>query len=357
MQVEWQTQEDEDRPQNQEDSLSAGATRRPRRRWTWWFSSLLVLLLIAAIAWNVRLAVQKQLETVAAAAKAAVLAVHDIVQQAERDRDETLFGSMISSEYPNWGSIQKRMLVTGLRWDRAFFGLTLARGADGAPASGVVTDITFTSDWRMATVTLAFPYDSTFPSVGPSFVGAHLKGAHASRADGPPVTLRQTVTYRDEAAGWVLVPAYPAFWGETRTATGRYLTVEYPERDAAIVERLVAEWDELLASVCQELDSLRCGSEWKLEVELSTESGVLLRLADPIRWLDREAGLKLPTPSILGRPVDEAGYQALRAGYAPLIMGAALADIVGRKAEIGGARLCQLLCGRVGESRGMSTRR
>ena len=309
MQIEWKTEEDEEgRPQNQTISPGVGNRAPTRRRRPWWRLSLLALLLAAAALWGVYFVLQKQLEAVSAAAKAELLAVHDIVQQAERDRDEALLGSMISPTYPNWGSSQKRMMRNAMRWDRTFFGLTLARNADDEPPTAAVADIAFTSDWRMATVTLAFPYE---------------------QADGPPVTLHQTVTYRDETAGWALVPAYPAFWGERRTATGRYLTVEYPERDAATVERLVADWDKLLASACQTLDDLHCGRRWKLEVELSTESGVLARIADPVRWLEGESGLKLPTPSIIGRPVDDAGYQALRAGYAPLIMGAGIADIVG----------------------------
>ena len=41
------------------------------------------------------------------------------------------------------------------------------------------------------------------------------------------------------------------------------------------------------------------------------------------------SGLTLPTPSLIGRPLDDAGYAALRAGYAPLIAGGGIAEIVG----------------------------
>ena len=52
------------------------------------------------------------------------------------------------------------MLLSGARWDRPYFGLTLDRGADDKPPTGAVEDIEFTSDWRMATVTLALPLRS-----------------------------------------------------------------------------------------------------------------------------------------------------------------------------------------------------
>ena len=322
MQLEWETQEEED-GRRQKDAPDVDAPAQKRRGRPWWLWSLLSLLLAAAVIWGVRYVLLKRLEAISAAFEAEVLEIHAIVQQAERDRDEALFGSMISSEYPNWGGRQKRMLRTGMRWDRAFFGLALSHDADGKPPTGAVADIDFTSDWRMATVTLAYPYE---------------------QVDGPPVTLEQTVTYREGTTGWALVPAYPAFWGETGTFKGRYVTVEYPERDAATVERLAREWDELLATACEALDDLRCGRAWKLEVELSTESGTLARMAEGAasrsRWMEmfnaplpergaNGSGLRLPTPSIIGLPVDDAGYGALRAGYAPLIIGGGIAEIVG----------------------------
>lgn len=319
MQVEWQIQEETDDqradvplPDNSpEDELSGKGSRRYARLSRWLF----VLLLIASTAWGVRFVLQKQLEDISAAAQAEVLAIHDIVQKAEHNRDEALFGSMISPEYPNWGRVQKRLVRDGQRWERAYVGLPFVQSPERS--AGEVTEIAFTSDWRMATVTLAIPYMQHFPD------------PQNAQANSTPVTLHQTVTYREEPTGWSLVPMYPAFWGETRRTTGQYLTVEYPERDAEIVERLVAEWDELLAAACQELNDLNCKSEWKLQIELSTQSSLLSVLADPIRWLDSEPMLKLPTPSIIGRPLDEAGYQALRASYAPLVISAGIADRVG----------------------------
>lgn len=320
MGLEWRTLEDEE-GRRQEDAPKAEAPAPQRRGRPRWFSALVALLLLAVFIWGVRYVLLRRLDAIAATVEAEVLVVHGVVQEADRDRDGALFGSMISPDYPNWGNTQKRMFRSGSRWDRPFFGLALARGADDEPPTGTVADIAFTSDWRMATVTLAYPY---------------------ARSDGPPVTLHQIVTYRDEATGWAMVPAYPSFWGEEQTFTGRYLTVKYPERDAATVERLAREWDGMLAAVCRELDGLRCRRTWKLKVELSTESGSLARMADgaasgpfwegrPTALLSRRGatGLELSTPSLIGSPVDEAGYQAVRAGYAPLIVGGGIANIVG----------------------------
>ena len=322
MGLEWKTLEDEEGRVQEEapEVIARPPQRRGRKRWV---SVLIALLLVAVVIWGVRYVLLERLDAFAATVEADVLSMHDIVDQAERDLDGALFGSMISPDYPNWGRTQKEMLLSGARWDRPYFNLTLDRGADDQPPTGTVEDIVFTSDWRMATVTLAYPY---------------------VRADGSPVTLHQIVTYRDEVTGWALVPAYPSFWGEEKTFTGRYLTVEYPERDAPTVERLAREWDEMLAQVCQELDGLRCRRTWKLNVELSTQSGPLARMADqtsrgplwkglshasPSGRGSGRSDLELPTPSLIGTPVDEAGYQAVRAGYAPLIVGGGIADIIG----------------------------
>lgn len=322
MGLEWRTLEDEEgRVQEEVPEVEARAPqRRGRKRW---LSALIALLLVAVVIGAVRYVLLNRLEAFVATIEADVLSMHDIVEQAERDQDGALFGSMISPDYPNWGRTQKEMLLSGARWDRPYFDLSLNHDAGEKPPTGTVEDITFTSDWRMATVTLAYPY---------------------VRADGSPVTLHQIVTYRDEVTGWALVPAYPSFWGETQTFTGRYLTVEYPERDAPTVERLASEWDEMLAEVCQELNGLRCRRTWRLKVELSTESTPLARMAEgtsrgPL-WKGmsfsssisrgaRRSGLELPTPSLIGSPVDDAGFQAVRAGYAPLVVGAAIAENVG----------------------------
>ncbi len=322
MGLEWRTLEDEEgRVQKEAPEVEAPAPqRRGRMRW---LSVLVALLLVATVILGVRYVLLERLDAFAATVEADVLSMHDLVAQAERDLDGALFGSMISPDYPNWGRTQKEMLLSGARWDRPYFDLILDHGSDDLLPTGTVEDIEFTSDWRMATVTLAYPY---------------------VRADGSPVTLHQIVTYRDEVTGWALVPAYPSFWGEKQTFTGRYLTVEYPERDAPTVERLASEWDEMLAAVCQELDGLRCRRTWRLKVELSTESGPLARMAEgssrgplwkgmsymtPIGRGARRSGLELPTPSLIGSPVDEAGYQAVRAGYAPLIVGGGIAEIIG----------------------------
>jgi len=322
MGLEWKTLEDEEgRVQEEAPEVVAQAPqRRGRKRWS---SVLVALLLVATVIWGVRYVLLERLDAFAATVEADVLSMHGIVEQAERDVDGALFGSMISPDYPNWGRTQKEMLLSGARWDRPYFNLTLDRGSGDQPPTGTVEDVVFTSDWRMATVTLAYPYVD---------------------ADGSLVTLHQIVTYRDEATGWALVPAYPSFWGETQTFTGRYLTVEYPERDAPTVERLASEWDDMLAAVCGELAGLRCRRTWKLNVELSTQSTPLARMAEgasrgPL-WkgmshaspFNRGAGrsdLELPTPSLIGSPVDDAGYQAVRAGYAPLIVGGGIADIIG----------------------------
>ena len=323
MGLEWRTLEDEEgRRQEEVPKVEARAPKR-RGRLRRFSTSLVLLLLLVVVIWGVRYVFLGRLDAIAATVEAEVLAVHGIVQEAERGRDGALFGGMISPDYPNWGRTQKGMLGSGTRWDRPFFGLALVGGADDQAPTGTVVDVAFTSDWGMATVTLAFPYTG---------------------ADGSPVTLHQIVTYRDEMASWVLVPAYPSFWGEKQTITGRYLTVEYPERDADTVKRLAREWDDMLAAVCRDLDGMRCRRTWKLKVKLSTESGSLARMADgasrgPL-WkgmshassISRGAGeseLDLPTPSLIGSPVDEAGYQAVRAGYAPLIVGGGIADIVG----------------------------
>ena len=63
-----------------------------------------------------------------------------------------------------------------------------------------------------------------------------------------------------------------------------------------------------------------------------TSRGPLWKGLSQVSPSGRGAGrsdLELPAPSLIGNPVDEAGYQAVRAGYAPLIVGGGIAEIVG----------------------------
>ena len=107
MGLEWRTLEDEEgRVQEKAPEVEApGPQRRGRKRW---LSVLVALLLVATVILGVRYVLLERLEAFVATIEADVLSMHDIVEQAERDLDGALFGSMISPDYPQLGQNTER---------------------------------------------------------------------------------------------------------------------------------------------------------------------------------------------------------------------------------------------------------
>ena len=161
---------------------------------------------------------------------------------------------------------------------------------------------------------------------------------------GHPVTLGRsrdnTIVLRDELASrlhakvyyedgrWLLAPPPAEFWGRPVINRGPRLTLIYPERDEEIGGRLAVYLEQLVSQLCAPAAGLGCPADWQLEIELATEPAALLGVV-----LRNGREMKLPAPSLVGAPLDEAGYTALRRAY-----GTALAT--GLVMEFGGSVCC-----------------
>jgi hypothetical protein len=139
------------------------------------------------------------------------------------------------------------------------------------------------------------------------------------------ITLEQTTLFRYGSERWLVVPPETAHWGEWRVSSGDRLILIYPQRDEAIANDLLLALEAELSRACDTLQ-LPCLPSDRYTILLDNEPASLLQVADPVQMLTSQPVLDLPTPSLVGLPVDEASQQALWQAYAAHMVTAVLVN-------------------------------
>ena len=296
MHFDWHTEE-ERLPQ----WLPQGEGRPARRRM--WITVLIAGLLLALASYGIWRQVQRGLAAAEQSARESVHGVHDLAGRAAAEADEELLVSLLSGRDPAWTTAQKKRLRSGLLFSGAVqpFGLRPA-------GESAVTDVEFDPELLEATV-----------SAEQGYVVTQTTGITEH------IVLRGTHFYRQGAQRWLLSPPPEGFWGDTKTARGTRLTLSFPERDETTALRLAQDIDEKLGEMCAMLSDLDCPPGFTMKVELSADPASFLSL-EPIPSASTE--LTLPTPTLVGVPVDEEGYQALFRGYAARVAAAGITSLV-----------------------------
>ena len=125
------------------------------------------------------------------------------------------------------------------------------------------------------------------------------------------------------------------FWGPWQRMEGDRLTLVFPERDAELGTRLSSELDLMLIAVCKAA-VVACPDEFQLVVRLNRSQRSLMSLHEGVyamRILSFYGpdALDLPAPTIVGRPVDEAGYNALFQRYSSWLAAVMLTNFASEK--------------------------
>ena len=276
----------------------AAPARRARRP--------LFLLAIAALVVALAVVLTWQLQRRATAAQTRlteeIAASHETVLEAARRGDGELFVSFLSGRDRAWAEAQEQLVRGGGFLDRSAFGLALS------PAVPVSPTVSLSPDLRAAELTRPQSYTLA--------VGNGLTET---------ITLQQTAVYRLGPDRWLFAPPDDAFWGETASVGGRAVRVTYPARDADVAEPLAREVDAALAEFCRYL-----GEECpQLHLVLSTDPASLSAY-DPLAstWTGGSE-IVMPTPTLFGRPTDDAGQRALTRAYAARVVSAASANFSG----------------------------
>lgn len=304
----WQTEDDsawelnETRPERMARSIT----------WPWRMLAVAAgLLAVAALAayWQF----SQRIERLTAVVENDVLSTHNLINRAVATQDLELMAPLLSARDLSWTNAQEQLLEKALFYDRAPLGLPLAGTAASLPDLSAA-DVYFINI-----------------EVAPDMNSAelHFLQEHDPGAGRNSVMLAHTAVYRRGHSRWLLSPPDDAFWGAWQTSETEWLTLVYPARDAEVAQKLAADLAMVLADACQQLTPLTCPATFNLNVRLEPDPAVLLALTDPTTLYDANLRVNLPAPTLVGLPVDEAGYQALLRGYAAPLVAVMITELIG----------------------------
>lgn len=226
-----------------------------------------------------------------------VVAAHRTWEQAVARQDLELFSSLISRSDAHWYQSQRRLLMSGRAIDRSQLGLMLT------PAPVDQFEVVLDSNWRQAE--LRFPQQYV------------VDDSEAEQI----VTLDQTYVYQIRGSRWQAAPPPPAFWGDTRTREFGPLLVTYAERDAPVVEKMAGDLAREIDQLCAQHSGAReCSADGGIPIAFETDPESLLALGDADTPVLQGRTFLLPTPTLVGLPVDDAAYNALYKGYTERIV-------------------------------------
>ncbi len=296
MNFDWQTEETTAWDEPVTEPMPPG--KRPFRRWLGLIVGLVALAALLLLAW----AWQQRVATVTTQVDGDVLASHAILREAAIQQDGELIISVLSGRDETWAAQMAGLAASGQLVARPEMALTWL------PETAVISPTVSTApDFRAAEVVWTETYAID--------VGHGLTEM---------VTLAHTAVYRQGGNRWLLTPPDGDFWGEEQVLSGQYLALAYPGRDAALVGRLLLNLDALLGRMCgSQLPGFTCPTGWQLPVRLVTSPEALAGNGRA----EEEGVLRLPTPTLMGLPTNEAAYQALYRGYAGLIVAEALDSV------------------------------
>ncbi len=267
-----------------------------RRRWRW--VVLLFLLLLVGGAVGAFWWLQDRVETATTDVTGDVLASHELIAAAAVEGDAELVATFLSGLDRAWSEAIEMAVLAGDYQDRTAFGLTWL---PANPATAVVS-ATLNPEFNEAEV-----------------VAEHVYAYPIGNGLTETVRLRQTAVYRSGPDRWLLAPPNEEFWGETRTKQGFYLTLQYPARDEALAQRLALDMETALAAMCAS-STFSCPDGLHVQVEFSTDPATLRSDFATAVFVEEGRLFRLPTPTLVGVPQNEAGYQVIARGYAGQVL-------------------------------------
>jgi hypothetical protein len=301
---EWRLEEEEGWPEARPGPAAKRAARHVSK---WWLALGLVLLcLVGVVGLLAQRQWQRRLAVVAQSATADLLVVHGLAQQAAARRDSELIATLLHEPNSRWGSVQIDLIRAELYLDRPGLGFWFDPAAP-ATREEDVPEVRLSPDLERAEVVMLLPY-------------------LVQTGDEETATIRLQQTYffeRSRADGrWLLAPPPEAdFWQSWITERQEHFSLIFPGRDEAVGRRLAVDLNRLLDRLCRET-AVTCPTQPALfQVRLDREPESLMLLAENYRresltGIGRQLNLRLPAPSLVGIPIDEAGYEALYRGYA-----------------------------------------
>ena len=309
MSFDWQTEEDGEWEEQtwQDKPATAVPPQFP------WRTILTIVILLSVVSVVVYRQVTQRLDDATAAVESDIFASHNVLSRAAANRDAELGKAVLSGRDMGWSQVQTDLIAEGLFYENPVFGLALGQ-ADTA------YEPLFREDDRFIDLQL-----------DPDLNGATLSYARdflAFTGDGlETVTLQQTAVYRRGETRWLLSPPLQDFWGEWQTNEQNNVTFVYPERDEEIMAQLTSDLSDLLAEACAALPEINCSAD--IHIRFDTDPESLLEAADPANLYRANLRLNLPTPTLVGLPINRNGREALLYAYGSKVVAALIGQALG----------------------------
>ena len=311
---EWTTEDDLPEEAWQSD-VESPVVRRKWGRWHWGISSAIIFIAVATFAAYSQL--ERQAAAVSNQLRDDVLAVHQLVMETAVSRDTDLFQTFLSQPTSPWGSNQIELIARDLYFNRAPLGLWLDTSR---PITNSLTitnaTTTFTPDFQQVAVQIEQPY-----------LTRNEEGEFEA------VMLVNTAVYHQQNGFWQLTVPNNAFWGETQQTKLGILTAHYPTHDAEIAESVTNDLNALIQDACEQ-NLFPCTQNLAVDLHFVPDIETMLGFDRNFELASRYSpnfgrrySLTLPTPTLVGLPADDAGYDALLRGYAVQVLAALITNL------------------------------
>lgn len=306
MSFDWQTEEEGAWEEQvwQDEPETAVPPSRP------WLTIVLIAVVVFAAGAFAYRQINQRLDETTTAVESDIFAAHNLLSRAAADQDADLGKTVLSGRDMGWSRIQSDLLSGGLFYE--YPGLDL-RLPDGEAAYAPL----FREDERFIDLVLSPDLNEAELIYARDFLALTDNGLKV-------VTLQQTAVYRRGETRWLLSPPLEQFWGDWQTHELENLTFIYPQRDEEIMQEIIAGLQTVWQESCDLLPELDCTAN--VQIRFDTDAESLLESANPANLYDGNLRLDLPTPSLVGVPINNDGYEALRIAYGANLVSALIGN-------------------------------
>ncbi len=301
MTLKWQTEDD-----SWEEPLPPPAPRGGRV-WVRLLAALLLVGLLTTAVWLFYRQAQASIAQAEAIIQADIMTSHNLLIEASAAGDTELLANLLSGRDLAWTDsqldlLQQNMLFARPQWDLI--------PAEVQP--GMTPTITLNAELDAAVLTTAVAYFN--PDSHPN----------ANTADNDLLIYQHQLIYRRGDNRWLLAPPLrDAAQRAPNRYSGTHVLATFPVEDHEMATRIAQELDTTIAELCSGFD-MYCPEGEFLQLTFTDDPRALLLMAGlgvtPTRPFIRNI-IVLPTPALVGQPLDEAGYHQLFQGYANYLLG------------------------------------
>lgn len=320
---EWQTDVDSGWEPPLPESVRPGRPPSPRRGP---IVAVIVACLLLAVVLGTYQTLRGRVDQATNTAETGLLLAHELLVNGALSGDRDLVMSLVAERPALWHDLVADLVSRRLFFSRRPLGLEVVRDSSYQPVGE--NDIRLSPELDAAEIIDRRPY------------------VVAGRDMTETVELEHVFFYERRDDQWQLSPPADegAFWGNWVTDQRANITLTYPGRDEEVAIKLSDYLDAFLPALCAS-EGMTCPVDFHLELKLERDPTSIRRLREgvfAIRASSAATGdrLVLPAPTLVGKPVDEAGYEALRRGYASWI-GASIAAGYGHSEDGVAAVLAQ----------------